>query len=186
MDFQGSPLVPEKLGTYLYIYCLSLELNMLCDCDTRGCGNHSSLTTAETRRVGVLAMPSGAVLEGRTPFLQPNSAGQPGITRQRVGLPLKIFQLNSLLLLLPLYCRFRPSPNSVINVSPLTTAAILEWRRRSAWGGAAAARRGQRGEVPVRPGSAGRCSPCGSPTFCLSFGINSTWDTSLHTRILFY
>ena len=30
--------------------------------------------------------------------------------------------------------------------SPLTTAAILEWRRRSAWGGAAAACRGQRGE----------------------------------------
>jgi len=33
--------------------------------------------------------------------------------------------------------------------SPLTTAAILEWRRRSAWGvlqgGAAAARRGLRG-----------------------------------------
>jgi hypothetical protein len=29
--------------------------------------------------------------------------------------------------------------------SPLTTAAILEWRRRSAWGGAAAARRGRRG-----------------------------------------
>jgi len=30
---------------------------------------------------------------------QPKSAGLPGITRQRVGLPLKIFQLNSLLLL---------------------------------------------------------------------------------------
>jgi len=27
------------------IYCL-LELNMLCDCVTRGCGNHSPLTTA--------------------------------------------------------------------------------------------------------------------------------------------
>jgi len=46
--------------------------------------------------------------------------------------------------------------------SPLTTAAILEWRRRSSWGGAAAARRGQRGEsqfglvVPedVRPSEA--------------------------------
>ena len=46
--------------------------------------------------------------------------------------------------------------------SPLTTAAILEWRRRSTWGGAAAARRGQRGLVPGRPGSAGRCSPVGS------------------------
>jgi len=32
--------------------------------------------------------------------LQPKSAGLPGITRQRVGLPLKIFRLNSLLLLL--------------------------------------------------------------------------------------
>ena len=42
--------------------------------------------------------------------------------------------------------------------SPLTTAAILEWRRRSAWGGAAAARRGLRGLGPDRPGSAGRCS----------------------------
>ena len=30
----------------------------------------------------------------------PKSAGLPGITRQRVGLPLKIFRLNSLLLLL--------------------------------------------------------------------------------------
>ena len=39
--------------------------------------------------------------------------------------------------------------------SPLTSAAILEWRRRRAWGGAAAARRGQRGGVQVRPGSAG-------------------------------
>jgi hypothetical protein len=27
------------------IYCL-LELNMLCDCVTRGCGDHSPLTTA--------------------------------------------------------------------------------------------------------------------------------------------
>jgi len=36
-------------------------------------------------------------------------------------------------------------------VAVLTTAAILvlEWRRRSTWGGAAAARRGQRGGVPV-------------------------------------
>jgi len=39
----------------------------------------------------VLVMPSGAVLEGRGPPLQPKSAGLPGITRQRVGLPLKIF-----------------------------------------------------------------------------------------------
>ena len=44
-------------------------------------------------------MPSGAVLEGRGRPLQPKSAGLPGITRQRVGLPLKIFRLNSLLLL---------------------------------------------------------------------------------------
>ena len=44
----------------------------------------------------------GAVLEGRGRPLQPKSAGLPGITRQRVGLPLKIFRLNSLLLLLPL------------------------------------------------------------------------------------
>jgi len=48
--------------------------------------------------------------------------------------------------------------------SPLTTAAILEWRRRSAWGGAAAARRGLRGLGPDRPGIAGRCSPVGSRT----------------------
>jgi hypothetical protein len=33
--------------------------------------------------------------------LQPKSAGLPGITRQPAGLPLKIFRLNSLLLLLP-------------------------------------------------------------------------------------
>ena len=46
-------------------------------------------------------MPSGAVLEGRGRPLQPKSAGLPGITRQRVGLPLKIFRLNSLLLLPP-------------------------------------------------------------------------------------
>jgi hypothetical protein len=56
-------------------------------------------------------MPSGAVLEGRGRPLQSKSAGLPGITRQRVGLPLKIFRLNSqapplvmieeLLLLLP-------------------------------------------------------------------------------------
>jgi len=39
-------------------------------------------------------MPSGAVLEGRGRPLQPKSAGLPGITRQRVGLPLKIFRLN--------------------------------------------------------------------------------------------
>jgi len=45
-------------------------------------------------------MPSGAVLEVRGRPLQPKSAGLPGITRQRVGLPLKIFRLNSLLLLL--------------------------------------------------------------------------------------
>jgi len=45
-------------------------------------------------------MPSGAVLEGRGRPLQPKSAGLPGIMRQRVGLPLKIFRLNSLLLLL--------------------------------------------------------------------------------------
>ena len=45
-------------------------------------------------------MPSGAVLEGRGRPLQPKSTGLPGITRQRVGLPLKIFRLNSLLLLL--------------------------------------------------------------------------------------
>ena len=42
-------------------------------------------------RVGVLVMPSRAVLEGRSPPLQTKSAGLPGITRQRVGLPLKIF-----------------------------------------------------------------------------------------------
>jgi hypothetical protein len=42
-------------------------------------------------------MPSGAVLEGRGRPLQPKSVGLPGITRQRVGLPLKIFRLNSLL-----------------------------------------------------------------------------------------
>ena len=47
-----------------------------------------------------LVMPSGAVLEGRGRSLQPKRAGLPGITRQRVGLPLKIFRLNSLLLLL--------------------------------------------------------------------------------------
>jgi len=45
-------------------------------------------------------MPSGAVLEGRGLPLQPKSAGLPGITRQRVGLPLKMVRLNSLLLLL--------------------------------------------------------------------------------------
>ena len=51
-------------------------------------------------------MPSGAVLEGRGRPLQPKSAGLPGITRQRVGLPLKIFRLNSLLLLLLLLRQF--------------------------------------------------------------------------------
>ena len=45
-------------------------------------------------------MTSGAVLEGWGSPLQTKSAGLPGIMRQRVGLPLKIFQLNSLLLLL--------------------------------------------------------------------------------------
>ena len=41
--------------------------------------------------VRIYRMPSGAVLEGRAPPFQPKSAGMPGITRQRVGLPLKIF-----------------------------------------------------------------------------------------------
>jgi len=45
-------------------------------------------------------MLSGAVLEGRGRPFQPKSAGLPGITRQRVGLPLKIFRLKCLLLLL--------------------------------------------------------------------------------------
>jgi hypothetical protein len=34
-------------------------------------------------------MPSGAVLEGRAPPSNPKSAGLPGATRQRVGLPLR-------------------------------------------------------------------------------------------------
>jgi len=46
---------------------------------------------AETPRVGVFVIPRGAVLEGRGPPLQPKSAGLPGTTRQRVGLPLQIF-----------------------------------------------------------------------------------------------
>jgi hypothetical protein len=40
--------------------------------------------------------------------------------------------------------------------SPLTTAAILEWRLRSDLESAAAARRGRREGVPVRLGGAGR------------------------------
>ena len=47
-------------------------------------------TGVETRRVGVLVMPSGAVPEGRGFPLQPKGAGLSGATRQRVGFPLKI------------------------------------------------------------------------------------------------
>jgi len=57
----------------------------------KGSAASRSSKSAETRRVGVLVMPSGTVLEGRGPPLQTKSAGLPGITRQRVGLPLKIF-----------------------------------------------------------------------------------------------
>ena len=35
----------EYRANFVNIYCL-LELNMLCDCVTRGCGDHSPLTTA--------------------------------------------------------------------------------------------------------------------------------------------
>ena len=75
--------------------------------------------SAETLRVGVLVMPSGAVLEGRGRPLQPKSAGLPGITRQRVGLPLKIFRLNSLLLL--------PSPATT--VGPRCYTSFWAWTR---------------------------------------------------------
>jgi len=50
---------------------------------------------------------------------QPKSAGLPGITRQRVGLPRKIFRLNSLLLL---ECRFNKTthhPQSLIQNAPM-------------------------------------------------------------------
>jgi hypothetical protein len=56
----------------------------------RGGAAFRSSKSAETRRVGALVMPSEAVLEGRGFPLQTKSAGLPGITRQRVGLPLKI------------------------------------------------------------------------------------------------
>jgi len=62
-------------------------------------------------------MPSGAVLEGRGRPLQPKSAGLPGITRQRVGLPLKIFRLNSLLLLPPSPPGAPPAPDPTDSLS---------------------------------------------------------------------
>ena len=46
--------------------------------------------SVETRRVGVLVLPSGAVPEGRGSPLRPMGVGLPGITRKRVGFPLKI------------------------------------------------------------------------------------------------
>ncbi len=49
-----------------------------------------SQTQRETRRVGVLVMPSGAVPEGRGSPPQSKGVGLPGITRKRVGFPLKI------------------------------------------------------------------------------------------------
>ena len=48
--------------------------------------------------------------------------------------------------------------------SPLTTAATLEWRRRSDLDGAAAARQGRRGGAPGRLGCDGRWKPNGSRT----------------------
>ena len=75
-------------------------------------------------------MPSGAVLEGRGRPLQPKSAGLPGITRQRVGLPLKIFRLNSLLLLLlPLPC-VRPPPGLGARLGSLRAGGDKIWSRR--------------------------------------------------------
>jgi len=81
------------------------------------------------------------VLEGRGRPLQPKSAGLPGITRQRVGLPLKIFQLSSLLLLLlllrrkVLLVRVMPGPEGerdvyyryilIIGISPLCLMIII-------------------------------------------------------------
>jgi len=60
--------------------------------------------SAESRRVGVLVIPSGAVLVGRGPPLQPKGAGLSGATRQRVGFPLKILDetLSSSLISRPL------------------------------------------------------------------------------------
>jgi hypothetical protein len=37
-------IIDEYLLAYVLVYCL-LELNMLCDCGTQGCGDHSPLTT---------------------------------------------------------------------------------------------------------------------------------------------
>jgi hypothetical protein len=54
-----------------------------------GAASRSS-KSVETRRVGVLVMPSGAVPEGRGSPLQPKGVGLPGITRRRVGFLLKI------------------------------------------------------------------------------------------------
>jgi len=90
----------------------------------------SSSSSAETWRVGVLVMPSGAVPEGRGRSLQPKSAGLPGITRQRVGLPLKIFRLNSLLLLLLLLDANKASPPPPPPPPPpkRVTASFSFWR----------------------------------------------------------
>ena len=83
-----------------------------------------------------------------------------------VGSTLSTFQLGTLVIycLLELNMLCDCVTRGCGDHSPLTTAAILEWRRRSAWGGAAAARRGLRGLGPDRPGIAGRCSPVGSRT----------------------
>jgi hypothetical protein len=76
---------------------------------------------------------------------QPKSAGLPGITRQRVGLPLKIFRLNSLLLLAHLVLRnLHPAP-----------------RRAAAEGAARAPGRAPRARHA--PGTARPCATARSP-----------------------
>ena len=56
----------------------------------RGGAASRSSKSVEIRRVGVLVMPSGAVPEGRGSPPQSKGVGLPGITRKRVGFPLKI------------------------------------------------------------------------------------------------
>ena len=75
--------------------------------DCRSIGNtrtrekRSPETKSHARLQAGGACISRSSFPGRGRPLQPKSAGLPGITRQRVGLPLKIFRLNSILLLLP-------------------------------------------------------------------------------------
>ena len=81
------PLLPLHGRCYLY----GINEELLLGKSENSPPPHAALPqSVETRRVGVLVMPSGAVLEGRGSPLQPKGAGQPGITRKRVGFPLKI------------------------------------------------------------------------------------------------